>query len=162
MVPLIKRSTSTLAEKVGEIAESGESTDFMKWVTQVYVYFSKIIKSLRRIYGEFTMESILAAAFGRVINIQRGEADEVTEAAKGIFAAGRNMKVQISVAILSKYKMYNVNNSHELYLTIYDLIISSLYSQLCFQAWLDLFNTIWPDRNFLNLSRSCITQRWSW
>lgn len=80
------------------------------------------------------MESILAAAFGRVINIQRGEADEVTEAAKGIFAAGRNMKVQISVAILSKYKMYNVNNSHELYLTIYDLIISSLYSQLCFQA----------------------------
>ena len=50
------------------------------------------------------MESILAAAFGRVIDIQRGEADEVTEAAKGIFAAGRNVKVQISVALLSKCK----------------------------------------------------------
>lgn len=56
------------------------------------------------------MESILAAAFGRVIDIQRGEADEVTEAAKGIFAAGRNVKVQISVALLSKCKMYEVNN----------------------------------------------------
>ena len=30
MVPLIKRSTSTLVEKAGEIAESGESTDLMK------------------------------------------------------------------------------------------------------------------------------------
>ena len=57
---------------------------------------------LCRIYGEFTMESILAAAFGRVINIQRGEADEVTEAAKGVFAAGRNKKIQISVALVSK------------------------------------------------------------
>ena len=66
-------------------------------------------KFLNRIYGEFTMESILAAAFGRVIDIQRGEADEVTEAAKGIFAAGRNVKVQISVALLSKCKMYDVN-----------------------------------------------------
>ena len=30
MVPLIKRSTNSLVEKVGEIAESGESTDVMK------------------------------------------------------------------------------------------------------------------------------------
>ena len=57
---------------------------------------------LCRIYGEFTMESILAAAFGRVINIQKGEADEVTEAAKGVFAAGRDKKIQISVALVSK------------------------------------------------------------
>lgn len=61
--------------------------------------------SICRIYGEFTMESILAAAFGRVINIQRGEADEVTEAAKGIFAAGRNTKIQMSVGVVSKLKV---------------------------------------------------------
>jgi hypothetical protein len=56
------------------------------------------------------MESIVAAAFGRVINMQRGEADEVTEAAKGIFAAGRNGKVQISVALVSKLKIYIAMN----------------------------------------------------
>ncbi len=48
------------------------------------------------------MESILAAAFGRVINIQRGEADEVTEAAKGIFAAGKDVRVQGSMGLLGK------------------------------------------------------------
>ena len=48
------------------------------------------------------MESILAAAFGRVINIQRGEADEVTKAAKGVFAAGRDKKIQMCVALVSK------------------------------------------------------------
>ena len=61
--------------------------------------------SIQMIYGEFTMESILAAAFGRIINIQRGEADEVTEAAKGIFTAGRDKRIQTSVGLVSKLKM---------------------------------------------------------
>ena len=39
------------------------------------------------------MESLLAAAFGRVVNVQRGEADEVTEAAKGLFDAGRDVRM---------------------------------------------------------------------
>ena len=51
------------------------------------------------------MESILAAAFGRIINIQRGEADEVTEAAKGIFTAGRDKRIQTSIGLVSKLKM---------------------------------------------------------
>ncbi len=48
------------------------------------------------------MESILAAAFGRVINIQRGEADEVTEAAMGIFAAGRTKTILTCIGLVSK------------------------------------------------------------
>ena len=32
------------------------------------------------------MEVILAVAFGRVVNVQRGEADKLTEAAQNIFA----------------------------------------------------------------------------
>lgn len=51
------------------------------------------------------MESILAAAFGRVINLQRGEADEITEAAKGVFDAGKNMVIQFSMLIVSKFKL---------------------------------------------------------
>ena len=46
------------------------------------------------------MESILAVAFGRVVNIQRGEADEVTEAAKGIFASGKDMRLQMCMGII--------------------------------------------------------------
>ena len=35
------------------------------------------------------MEVILAVAFGRVVNVQRGEADKLTEAAQTIFAGAQ-------------------------------------------------------------------------
>lgn len=56
-----------------------------------------------RFYGAFTLESILAAAFGRVINLQRGEADEVTEAAKGVFDGGKDKVVRFCLFILCKF-----------------------------------------------------------
>lgn len=58
-----------------------------------------------RLYGAFTLESILAAAFGRVINLQRGEADEVTKAAKGVFDSARGpLSLLFGIFILCKYK----------------------------------------------------------
>ena len=48
------------------------------------------------------MESILAIAFGRIINLQKGEADEVTRAAKGVFDAGRDPRVQMCQGLLGK------------------------------------------------------------
>ena len=53
------------------------------------------------------MESILAAAFGRVINVQKGEADEVTKAAKGVFDSGKNSTVRFCLFLLSKL-LYNM------------------------------------------------------
>ena len=38
------------------------------------------------------METILATAFGRVIDIQRGESSELTEAAADVFAGGHEKK----------------------------------------------------------------------
>ena len=38
-----------------------------------------------RIFGSFTMETILATGFGRIIDIQKGESDKLTEAAAVIF-----------------------------------------------------------------------------
>lgn len=38
-----------------------------------------------RTYGSFTMETILATAFGRVVDIQRGESDDLTRAVDSIF-----------------------------------------------------------------------------
>ena len=58
-------------------------------------------------YGAFTMESILAAAFGRVINVQKGEADEVTKAAKGVFDSGKNSTVRFCLFLLSEL-LHNV------------------------------------------------------
>ena len=36
--------------------------------------------SMCRIYSAFTLESIVATAFGRQINLQRGESDDLTRA----------------------------------------------------------------------------------
>ena len=41
--------------------------------------------SVFRTYGSFTMETILATAFGRVIDIQRGESDDLTRAVDDFF-----------------------------------------------------------------------------
>ena len=38
-----------------------------------------------RTYGSFTMETILVTAFGRVIDTQRGESDDLTRAVDSIF-----------------------------------------------------------------------------
>ena len=68
------------------------------------------------------MESILAAAFGRVIDIQRGEADEVTEAVEGIFAIGKNMTVQICMGVLGKFRiiiLYHEDNNFYYFVCIH-------------------------------------------
>ena len=43
--------------------------------------------------GLFTMETILAAAFGRQVNVLKGEANDLTRAAAGIFKALTGGKV---------------------------------------------------------------------
>ena len=62
-----------------------------------------------RTYGAFTLESILAAAFGRVIDLQRGEADEVTKAAKGIFDGARGNLLLVAVFIACKFMITKVS-----------------------------------------------------
>ncbi len=56
-----------------------------------------------RTYGAFTLESILAAAFGRVIDLQRGEADEVTKAVKAVFDGGRGKILLVAVFFACKF-----------------------------------------------------------
>lgn len=69
MVPLIKRSSDVLVEKMGEFAESEKCVE------------------VHNVYGSFTMETLIATAFGRYVDLQRGEADQLTEAAAEIFRA---------------------------------------------------------------------------
>ena len=58
-----------------------------------------------RTYGSFTMETILATAFGRVIEIQRGESDELTSAVDSIFRGvqeGKSMSATFVMSVLSE------------------------------------------------------------
>ena len=49
------------------------------------------------------METILAIAFGRLVNLQRGEADELTSAAKGIFKNAEKGTFPTARLILSNF-----------------------------------------------------------
>ena len=46
---------------------------------------SCIVIVVDRIFGQFTMETILVTAFGRQVNVLKGEGDELIEAAAGLF-----------------------------------------------------------------------------
>ena len=72
MEPLIAESVSRLLVKFEKAADSGKSVD-------VFEYF-----------GRFTMEVILASAFGRYKDIQSTEErDKLTESADAIFVSTR-------------------------------------------------------------------------
>ena len=60
-----------------------------------------------RLYGSFTMETVLAAAFGRVMDIQRGQSDELTKAAAALFSGvqeGQKTSRFYVTTLLSKLK----------------------------------------------------------
>ena len=46
-----------------------------------------------RRYASFTMETILSAAFGRVIELQKGQSNQLTEAATALMASTHEHKV---------------------------------------------------------------------
>ena len=62
---------------------------------------------MHRIFGSFTMESILATAFGRVIDIQRGQSSQLTKAAADVFSSGQDHDQETSlrylIVLLSKW-----------------------------------------------------------
>ena len=58
-----------------------------------------------RTYESFAMETILATAFGRVIDIQRGEADKLTKACTSFFSSTQNIMTSLAliVVLLSEF-----------------------------------------------------------
>jgi cytochrome P450 family 3 subfamily A len=67
MIPLIEKSCVNLNEKIKGLSEGNQSIEM--W----------------RIFGQFTMETVLATAFGCQVNILKGEGNELTEIATGVF-----------------------------------------------------------------------------
>ena len=81
----------------------------------VYVHFIVInmifyhVCVTNRFYSTFTLETILAAAFGRVVDIQRGKAEELENAALKACDLKRDRVVMACIHLLSM--LYSNRNS---------------------------------------------------
>ena len=78
--------------------------------------------SIFRIYGSFTMETILATAFGRVIDVQRGDSDELTMAVDSIFRGvqeGQSLDARSIILVLSKSLNLKFNDVSHISYTVY-------------------------------------------
>ena len=75
MAPLIEGRCKTLESTLSEYADTDKSID------------------VALAFGNFSLETIIAAAFGRVIDIQREQRDELLTAVKGIFSSVREGSV---------------------------------------------------------------------
>ena len=60
----------------------------MSFICTLYIYYITY-----RIFGAFTMESILSTAFGRVIDVQNGKSNVMTEAAVVVFSATQENRI---------------------------------------------------------------------
>ena len=56
-----------------------------------------------RVFGCFTLESILATAFGRRVDLQKGESDEFTKAMNHLVASFGNGEVEQFMLVSSKF-----------------------------------------------------------
>ena len=65
-------------------------------------------------YKLFTMETILATAFGRVIDIQRGEADELTKASASLSEAALEGGDTLDLILLLLSEFYSLSYVHTL------------------------------------------------
>ena len=88
MAPLIADRCQTLVEILVEYTDTNISVDVF------------------RIFGKLTMETIIAAAFGHLIDIQRGESDQLVEAVQLIFtniAEGQKLSIESVTVLLSNF-----------------------------------------------------------
>ena len=88
MAPLIDDHCKTLVEKLGEYVDTNISVDVFD------------------LFGKLALETIIATAFGRIIDIQRGESDQLVDAVK-IFLSGvteeKNLSVDKLLIILTNF-----------------------------------------------------------
>ena len=88
MAPLIADRCQTLVEMLGDYADTNKSVEVF------------------RTFGKLTMETIIAAAFGHLIDIQRGESDQLVDAMQVIFsnlAEGQKLNIESITLLLSNF-----------------------------------------------------------
>ena len=88
MAPLMVDRCTTLVTVLAEYADTDKSVEVF------------------RTFGKLTMETVIAAAFGRVIDIQKGERNELVDAAQVIFAGsseGQQFAIERLSLLLSNF-----------------------------------------------------------
>ena len=88
MAPLMVDRCKTLVNILAEYADTNKSINVFDT------------------FGKLSLETVIAAAFGRVIDIQKGESDELVEAAKEIFivaSEGRELSAERLNLLLSNF-----------------------------------------------------------
>ena len=94
MAPLVVDRCNTLESILAEYANTEMSIDIFD------------------VFGKLTMETIVAAAFGRVIDVQRGESDELVNAAKEITLEGCKFSAErLNVYIALQLPMCNTHST---------------------------------------------------
>ncbi|XP_011407053.2 PREDICTED: cytochrome P450 3A17-like [Amphimedon queenslandica] len=102
VLPLIERSCDTLVEIFSDISRKNNGAE------------------LWRIFGQFDMEVILAAAFGCQVNILKGEKNSLTKAAIGIFTPNLyNLLSELCTQIPFSTKLFGLFFAKRLKLTQY-------------------------------------------
>ena len=105
MLPLLKKSSDTLVAIVGESASSGKSFEALKYVfilIDVLLVNMKKTFYLLRLYSSYTLEIILAIAFGHVVNLQRGESDELIKSMDVLFGDNTEGRIEKFIMFYSK------------------------------------------------------------
>ncbi len=62
-------------------------------INHVALMYRRIMLLDCRLYGSFTMENTLAMALGRVIEVQKGQSNQLTKAASAIFTATQENRI---------------------------------------------------------------------
>lgn len=117
MAPLIRDCCLSLESVIAEHADTDKSINVFD------------------IFGKLIMEAVIAAAFGRVVDIQKGESDELVNAAKEIFAVaneGAQLSAERLTVLLSNFPcavhilrlIFSRSKSGEAYQTLAKLALS--------------------------------------
>ena len=89
MANLVEESCSALTERVQKISEAHTNEDIWRYLDAHYYMCTNLLCTcISRLYGEFTMETILATAFGYKVELLRGKVDggdELIKTAQDIF-----------------------------------------------------------------------------
>ncbi|XP_019851786.1 PREDICTED: cytochrome P450 3A24-like isoform X2 [Amphimedon queenslandica] len=130
--PHIERSCDTLVEIFSDISRKNNSAE------------------LWRIFGQFSMEVILATAFGCQVNILKGEENSLTEAAIGIFTPNLyNLLSELCTQIPFSAKFFGLFFAKRLKLTQHHSTARNFIFQVINQRRLQSYNNTNVD--FLQL-----------
>ena len=108
MIPIIHKSVRDLVEVFQKQADTNQSVEVFRCFNNI-MSNACIHSPYCRKYGDFAMEATVSTALGRVIDIQRGESDKLTEAATTVL---RSMEEGSKFSLIDQLILFSKNHGH--------------------------------------------------